>query len=107
MSDFEPADAMEPARRWLIAYDISDDERRSRIARLLESFGDRVQYSVFVVDLRPASLVRLRADLARLMVAAVDSILLVDLGPVASLTPARLNYLGRQRPITPSGPIVI
>ncbi len=71
------------------------------------SFGDRVQYSVFVIDLRPASLVRLRADLARLMVAAVDSILLVDLGPVASLTSARFNYLGRQRPITPSGPIVI
>ncbi len=44
---------MEAPRRWLIAYDISLDERRTRIAHLLESYGDRVQYSVFVVDLRP------------------------------------------------------
>lgn len=97
---------MEPPRRWLIAYDVVQDPRRTRIAHLLEAHGDRVQYSVFVVDLRPARLVRLRSDLAR-MIDATDSILVVDLGLVASLTPARFSYIGRQRPITPSGPLVL
>ena len=97
---------MEPAKRFLVAYDISQDDRRTRIARLLESHGDRVQYSVFVVDLRPARLVRLRSKLEA-MIAVTDSILVVDLGPVSGLTPACFSYIGRQRPITPHGPLVL
>lgn len=95
---------MEPARRWLVAYDITDDARRDRIAHTLESYGDRVQYSVFIVDLRPAKLVRLRTKLTDMMDAS-DSVLLADLGDVGNLR-GRFVCLGRQRPITPSGPIV-
>jgi len=36
-------------QRWLIAYDIPDDRRRNRTARVLDDFGDRVQESVFEV----------------------------------------------------------
>ncbi|MDP9433712.1 MAG: CRISPR-associated endonuclease Cas2 [Actinomycetota bacterium] len=97
---------MEPPRRWLIAYDIAEDPRRARIAHLLGAHGDRVQYSVFVVDLRPARLVRLRTELTQIM-DVTDSILVVDLGPVGSLAPGRFSYIGRQRPITPSGPLVL
>ncbi|MDM7462563.1 MAG: CRISPR-associated endonuclease Cas2 [Tepidimonas taiwanensis] len=31
----------------VIAYDIPDDRRRNRVARVLEGFGERVQDSVF------------------------------------------------------------
>ena len=34
---------------YLIAYDISDNKRRVRLARELESWGLRVQHSVFEV----------------------------------------------------------
>lgn len=37
--------------RYVIAYDIADDGRRTRLAHLLEAYGDRVQYSVFECDL--------------------------------------------------------
>ncbi len=42
----------------VIAYDISDDDRREEIARVLEGYGQRVQYSVFEVecDLKELSL---------------------------------------------------
>lgn len=40
--------------RYLVAYDIVDDRRRTKIAKVLESYGDRIQYSVFVVDIKPA-----------------------------------------------------
>lgn len=39
--------------RWVISYDIVDDRRRRRMARVLESWGIRVQYSIFECDLTP------------------------------------------------------
>ncbi|NLK01410.1 MAG: CRISPR-associated endonuclease Cas2 [Clostridia bacterium] len=37
----------------LIIYDISDNKRRNRMAKVLESFGTRVQRSAFEAILRP------------------------------------------------------
>lgn len=91
----------EEPRRYLVAYDIPDDSRRNKIAKKLESYGDRVQYSVFVVDSRPAKLMRLRQDLTGLATLSQDSILICDLGPVASLNGRRFDFLGRQRRLTP------
>lgn len=34
-------------RMYVISYDISEDKRRNKIAKLLEGYGRRVQYSVF------------------------------------------------------------
>ena len=61
-------------RRTLVAYDIPDDKRRSRVAHLLESYGDRVQFSVFVVDAAPARLVRMRIPDNRTVPAVVAAI---------------------------------
>jgi len=32
---------------YIVSYDIPDTPRRTKIAKILEDFGDRVQYSVF------------------------------------------------------------
>jgi CRISPR-associated protein Cas2 len=32
---------------YVVSYDIPDDPRRTKIAKILDDFGDRVQYSVF------------------------------------------------------------
>ena len=32
---------------YLVSYDIPDTKRRTKLAKTLEDFGDRVQYSVF------------------------------------------------------------
>lgn len=53
--------------RHIIAYDIADDRRRSRVAGILIGWGDRVQYSVFEVDLRAADLEQLLATLEPLI----------------------------------------
>lgn len=36
---------------YVVAYDIRDDRRRAKVAKILEDFGDRAQYSVFEMDL--------------------------------------------------------
>lgn len=35
----------------IVAYDVSEDQRRARLAALLQRHGDRVQFSVFVCRL--------------------------------------------------------
>lgn len=40
----------------VVTYDVSDDDRRARLAGLLQSWGDRVQYSVFVLSVTPHEL---------------------------------------------------
>jgi CRISPR-associated protein Cas2 len=36
---------------YLVSYDIPDDRRRTRLAKTIKDFGDRVQYSVFECNL--------------------------------------------------------
>lgn len=50
---------------WVISYDIVDDKRRTKAARLLQSRGQRVQYSVFEVLASEAELDALLKDLTR------------------------------------------
>ncbi len=88
------------ARRYLIAYDIADDQRRTRVSHRLASYGDRIQYSVFLVGARPAKLLRLRSALLRLIVPDVDSIVICDLGQLAVDAAERIDVIGRSRPVT-------
>lgn len=46
-------------------YDIADDRRRNRAAKLLEGYGDRVQESVFECHLDSVRLRRLRLALEK------------------------------------------
>lgn len=42
------------------AYDVTDDGRRSRLAALLQAYGDRIQKSVFILELAPDMLAEVR-----------------------------------------------
>ncbi|MGI5951125.1 MAG: CRISPR-associated endonuclease Cas2 [Brooklawnia sp.] len=94
-------------RRILIAYDIPLDSRRLAIAKILLRYGDRVQYSVFVVDCHPARLQRLRFELEDTMDPSEDSILICDLGPLEQAISSRFEWLGQRRYITPSASMLI
>lgn len=96
----------EGTRRYVIAYDVHDDRRRSRVAKKLESYGDRVQFSVFVVDVRTARFERLRAALVRLIEPQEDSVLFCDMGPLTVSLDTRFSYLGLSRPLTGNSAII-
>lgn len=36
---------------WIVSYDIPSNKRRARVARILEGYGRRVQYSVFECEI--------------------------------------------------------
>lgn len=83
-------------RSYLIAYDINDDVRRSHVAKVLQSHGERLQYSVFLLRIRPAQLLRLQSALEREIDGTSDSVLVCDVG-LSSRTKRNLMFLGRRR----------
>lgn len=82
-------------RLTLVAYDVPDDRRRTRMAELLGSYGNRVQFSVFMLRLSVVKTARLRRSLESLMIHGVDSVLMCDLGPADDSKP-RYEFLGGQ-----------
>ncbi|MCK1804273.1 CRISPR-associated endonuclease Cas2 [Brevibacterium sp. R8603A2] len=95
------------ARRSLIAYDVPDDRRRYRLAKALSRYGDRIQYSVFVVDVAPAKLLRLRSEVSSIIDAEEDSVLFCDLGLRRSLNDSVFSYIGAVRTITDDTSIIL
>jgi CRISPR-associated protein Cas2 len=59
---------------YVITYDIPSDQRRKKVADLLEGYGRRVQYSVFECVLPPKKFEELQDRLAKRVNLAEDSI---------------------------------
>jgi CRISPR-associated protein Cas2 len=70
--------------RYLVSYDICDPKRLRRVARALEGFGVRLQYSVFECPLDNMRMARLKAEVHPLLKHDEDQILFVSLGPSAN-----------------------
>lgn len=71
---FVRMDAMTARYPWIIAYDIACDRRRSRLARVLQGYGQRVNRSVFLCHLDEKRRLRLETDIRRLGLAASDDV---------------------------------
>lgn len=98
----------EERRLYVVAYDIPDDRRRARVAKVLEGYGDRLQYSVFVVVARPAKLVRLRDALAGEVESGEDSIALFDLGVHGTQRMQQVvTFIGLKRDVTPTNAVIL
>lgn len=62
------------ALRYLVCYDIPDDKRRLKVAKCLDGYGDRVQFSVFEALLDQGLITRLTGSLMELIDEEEDSI---------------------------------
>ena len=58
----------------VITYDISEDKRRTKIHKVLKSYGQWMQFSVFECDLTQTQYARLRSRLSKLIKPDQDSI---------------------------------
>jgi len=59
---------------YVVAYDIPDDRRRTKVHKILSGFGTWTQYSLFECFLSKKELVMLRAKLARHLNETMDSV---------------------------------
>ena len=88
-------------KRFLVAYDIADDKRRTHVFKTLYAYGDHAQYSVFFCELNQQELVELRGKLRRAIHDAEDQVMILDLGPSTSPVEVGLECLGKPyRPTT-------
>lgn len=52
---------------WVVCYDIPENRRRAKIAKVMEGYGRRVQYSVFECDISEEKREKLEKALSRLL----------------------------------------
>ena len=64
----------QPSSLYVIAYDISDDKRRTRVHKLLKGFGTWTEYSLFECFLTKKEVLLLRARLDRHLDATQDRV---------------------------------
>jgi CRISPR-associated protein Cas2 len=93
--------------RYLLAYDIASDTQRTRVAKTLESYGDRLQYSVFLIDTKPAKMIRLKSRVTAQIDLTTDSLIICDLGPLTGEGGKRISFIGMTRPVTEHGPLIL
>lgn len=58
----------------VVSYDIRNNQRRTKVHKILKSYGQWMQYSVFECDLTETQYAKLRARLNRLIQPEQDSI---------------------------------
>ncbi len=94
---------MSARRLHVIAYDITEDAPRARLAKYLLDFGDRIQHSVFEADLDEDDIERILGR-ARQLIEDTDS---VRLYPLCADCAARVRALGREGPLDAGDLIVV
>lgn len=91
-------------RRHLIAYDIADPKRLRRVCNIMEGYGERLQYSVFLCDLDAMELANWELDIEPVLKWTEDSIVVIDLGLPGKTS---IRTLGVPRRLPSSGPVII
>lgn len=80
--------------RYLVSYDICHPKRLRRVARALEGYGVRLQYSVFECPLNDLRIAQLRAELQPILNHDEDQVLFVSLGPSSSDATLIIDAMG-------------
>ena len=66
----------------LIAYDICNSKRLQKVHRIMTSYGQAVQYSVFISQLSERDFTTLREKLKDIIHHQKDQVIMIKLGPV-------------------------
>ena len=93
----------------LISYDVATTDtagrrRLRRVAKALQDYGQRVQFSVFECEVDPAAWVALRARLVAIIDPTRDSLRFYRLGADGK---KRIEHVGVREPLDLDGPLLL
>jgi len=88
---------------YVIAYDISNDKRRTKVHKTLSGFGKWTQYSLFECHLNDKQYLKLRHKLNRLLDQEEDSVRFYSM---CAGCVAKVETVGGEKPKDPSAFIV-
>ncbi len=81
----------------LISYDVPEDKRRTKIHKILKSYGQWMQYSVFeCTDLNETQYAKLRSRLSKVIKPEEDSILFF---PLCACCQGKIERIGGVVPV--------
>jgi len=89
---------------FLILYDITDDRRRTRLHKLLESFGAGFQLSVFEARLSEMQRIRLEHGIKRVINKEEDKVAVVKLCQNCLRT---VSLIGQQKTVICQNAIIV
>jgi CRISPR-associated protein Cas2 len=89
---------------YVVTYDVPCDKRRRKIAKLLEGYGVRVQYSVFECMLPLVKFEELKRRLAKRVKLAEDS---VRFYPMSSHTREQVEVWGGRPIVERPGSVIV
>lgn len=93
--------------RYLVSYDIREDQRLRAVHRTMKAYGWAMQYSVFICDLDAIELLHLRGELGAIIDHRVDSVAMIDLGNPVERGRNCFRFMGAAPVLPASGPTII
>jgi CRISPR-associated protein Cas2 len=91
---------------YIVACDISDPRRWRRVFRLMNGYGEWLQLSVFQCRLSRRRRIELKFALGEIIDHAQDHVVILNLGPAASIRP-RVESLGKPFTVVERGPVIV
>jgi CRISPR-associated protein Cas2 len=91
---------------YIVAYDIADQRRWRRVFRLMNGYGEWLQLSIFQCRLSQRRRIELKFALGVIIDHAQDHVVILDLGPAASIRP-RIESLGKPFTVVERGPVIV
>ncbi|MDN5338425.1 MAG: CRISPR-associated protein Cas2 [Thermotogaceae bacterium] len=86
---------------YIISYDISDTKKRNKVAKVLEEYGERIQYSVFICYLERKILFKLLERVTKLIDKTTDSIIAMAITDQTAIIYGTLkNNVRKEKPET-------
>ncbi len=80
---------------YIIAYDIPDDRRRTKVHKVLSGFGRWTQYSLFECYLNEKELIALRGKLEKVLDPEEDN---VRFYPLCAACASKVETIGSEKP---------
>lgn len=81
--------------RYLVCYDIANPGRLRQVARICESYGSRLQFSVFECVLDRLTLQKFKTRIADVLKVTEDQVMFVAMGPESSTKGDAIEVVGR------------
>jgi len=91
---------------YLVAYDISDAKRWRRVFKVMNGYGEWLQYSVFQCRLDKVRHAELIALLDEIIHHDDDHVIIMDLGPAEKVEPKVIS-LGKSFDVVEKGPVIV
>ncbi|GAB6270468.1 MAG: hypothetical protein STSR0003_03080 [Smithella sp.] len=92
---------------YVVTYDICDDRRLRSVFRIMNGYGDHMQYSVFRCDLSDQEKIGLIEKLHKVLKHDEDQILFFPLGPSGGEREQSIYAIGRSYIPLARGPVIV